>query len=253
MKVVILAGGLPSTISEQNEPVPKPMVRIGERPLLWHIMKLYSSYGFHDFIVCGGYKIELIKEYFFNYYLYQSDITVDLENNRIEIHKKKTESWKVNVVYTGQDTTTAGRILRVREAIREEDFILSYGDCISDIDVSKLVQTHNQNRAAVTMAVARPTGRLASLNIDSEGRLNFPCRGNGVSWSNACNMVLRQQAFDYIYENDRFEIETIERMAADGLVSTYEHSGLWMPVETMRDKEYLEELWNSRKYFLRQE
>lgn len=253
MKVVILAGGMPSTINGMHDLIPKPMVRIAERPLLWHIMKLYAAHGFHDFIICGGYKIELIKEYFFNYYLYQSDITVDLESNEIEIHKKRTEPWNVRIVYTGQDTTTAGRILRVREYLGEEGFLLTYGDCVSDIDISGLVKAHEKNGAVATMAVAKPSGRLAILDIGADGKLNSPVRGNHAAWANACNMALSSRVFGSIYENDRFEIETVERLAAAGCVSTYEHHGLWVTVETMRDKEYLEELWGRKQYFLRQE
>ena len=171
MRIVILAGGMQSTVVDESEGLPKPMATIGDKPILWHIMKNFATQGFYDFIICGGYKVNLIKEYFMDYYIYQSDITVDLETNSVEIHKKKTENWNVTVVDTGINTAPGARVKQVREYIGEEDFIVVHGDCLSDIKISELIDTHNKQQRVATLAVARPTGRSEVLPIHSDGLL----------------------------------------------------------------------------------
>lgn len=249
MKVLILAGGLPSTLADHNESLPKPMLEIGERPLLWHIMKLYSYYGFDDFIICTGYKGDMIKRYFTDYYIYQSDVTIDLETNQVTIHKKRTENWTVTVLDTGRDTSIVQRILKVREYVDDDDFIVAYGDCISDIDVSGMVLKHRQGGVAATVAVAGPVGRNAALPLDDEGRFLY---GGGIKdrlsqpWVNACNMVFSKEIFDYLDKNDDFgENSPFPRLAKDSKIQTYKHQGFWTAVETKRDQYELEELWKS--------
>lgn len=249
MKVLILAGGLPSTLADHNESLPKPMLEIGERPLLWHIMKLYSHYGFNDFIICAGYKGDMIKRYFTDYYIYQSDVTIDLETNEVTIHKKRTENWTVTVLDTGRDTSIVQRILKVREYVDGEDFIVAYGDCISDIDVSGMVSRHRQSGAAATVAVARPAGRNALLPLDDTG--GFVCGGQQndrlpQSWVNACNMVFSEEIFDYLEENDdSWGNSLFLRLAKDSRIQSYKHPGFWSAVETKRDQYELEQLWKS--------
>lgn len=242
MKVVILAGGLPSTINEEVNKIPKPMVRVGERPLLWHIMKLYSYYGFNDFVICTGYKSELIKEYFMNYYVYKSDVAVDLQKNEVKILNKETENWNVTIVYTGEDSTTSTRVLGAKNFLDGEDFIVTYGDCVSDINIKELVETHKNGGKLLTMAVTRPVGRNALLPIKNNET------GGGSAWANACNMVVSKGAYEYIHPEERFEIDTVNRIIHANEADTYEHNGLWVPVETMRDKELLESVWRGLIY-----
>lgn len=247
MKVVILAGGLPSNISGEAGKIPKPMVRIGDRPVLWHIMKSYSSYGFNDFIVCTGYKAELIKEYFLDYYIYSSDITVDLQKNDITIHNKVSEPWKVTVVDTGLNSATGGRIQKIENYIEDESFIVCYGDCITDLNITDFLSAYYQSPHLVLMAVARPSGRNAVLNLDSDGNLASDivlqnnCEAN--AWVNTCHMILSSEIFPYLASHESFETTTINRLRLRRRVATYKHEGFWMPVETMRDKLFLEELW----------
>lgn len=247
MKVVILAGGLPSSISDETDRVPKPMVKIGERPILWHIMKLYSSYGFNDFLICTGYKAETIKEYFLDYYIYSSDITVDLQNNDITIHNKVSEPWKVTVVDTGLNSTTGERIRKIKNYIGEDAFIVCYGDCITDLNITDFLSAYYESPHLVLMAVARPSGRNAVLNLDASGNLASDivlqnnCQAN--AWVNTCHMVLSKEIFSYLTPGESFETTTINRLRKTRRVATYKHEGFWMPVETMRDKLFLEELW----------
>ena len=247
MKVVILAGGMPSNISEENDKIPKPMVKIGERPLLWHIMKSYSSYGFHDFIVCTGYRAELVKEYFLDYYIYSSDITVDLQKNDVIIHNKVSEPWKVMVVDTGLNATTGERIRKIQKYIEDDAFIVCYGDCITDLNVSSLLSAYHESPHLVTMAVARPAGRNAVLNLDADGNLAsdsvLQINYAADAWVNTCHMVLSKEIFSYLASRESFETTTINRLRKTRKVATYKHEGFWMPVETMRDKLFLEELW----------
>ena len=248
LKVVILAGGLPSIISDENDKIPKPMVQIGERPILWHIMKLYSYYGFHDFLICTGYCGEMVKRYFMDYYIYRSDITVDLASNDITIHNNITEPWNVTIVHTGFETTTAKRVEKILSYIEEEDFIVSYGDCISNINIKELVENHKQSGKALTATVARPTGRNAILPVNVKGEMEADDAvvGEMNAWVNACNMVVNKSLFKktIIQQFDRFEIETLQAMIQQDEVKIYCHNDFWLPVETMRDKLLLQSMWD---------
>ena len=248
MKVVILAGGSRSTISDEREGIPKPMVEIGEKPLLWHIMKQYSYFGFHDFIVCGGYKVNTIKNYFRDYYIYQSDITVDLATNHIEIHKKMTEDWKVTVMDTGLFATTGGRVSRAGKYIEDEMFLVTYGDCLSNIDIRKLLNTALGNNKLITMAVACPTGRNRVVDVGNgdllEG-MNPAMGGRGSSWTNACTFVFRKKALKFLNGNYELDKQLLPELAEKKQIAVYRHEGFWCPVETRRDKVELENYWNA--------
>ncbi len=247
MKVVILAGGTRSTISNEQEGIPKPMAEIGGKPLLWHIMKSFSSYGFNEFIICGGYRVNLIKEYFMDYYIYQSDITVDLQNNKVEIHKNRTEDWKVTVVDTGLYSATGQRVAQIQNYIEDENFILTYGDCLSDINMTKMYDYHAAKGKIATMAVARPTGRNKALEINPEGFVvgrQRSIEGN-QAWTNACMYVLNRKIFKILNGNYEMEKFLINNLADDEQVATYKHEGFWTPVETYRDRVSMENLWNA--------
>ena len=247
MKVVILAGGLPSIIGEENEKVAKPMVRIGERPILWHIMKMYSHYGFNDFIICTGYKAEDIKDYFMNYYMYRSDVTVHLKTNEVEIHHKVTEPWKVTIVDTGMEATTANRIYQVQKLLKE-DFIVAFGDCISNLDVSNMVKVHQQGGKIMTLALARPTGRNAIVATATDGTmLTYQEAAQQVNdaWANANMMVVSPQIFAEVGDwKNRFETDVVEQLIEQRQVFTYHHNGFWLPIETVRDRDQVQKMWN---------
>lgn len=247
MKVVILAGGTRSTISNEQEGIPKPMVEIGGKPLLWHIMKGLSAYGLNEFIICGGYKVDMIKEYFMDYYIYQSDITVDLQKNTVEIHKNRTEDWKVTVVDTGLYSGTGYRVAQIQEYISEETFIVNYGDCLSDINVSDLLAYHNKQGKIATMAAARPTGRNEALEIADDGRIIRTDKSvhDNQAWTNACLYVLDKKVFNYLTGNYGLEELLTDSLADKGELITYKHHGFWAPVETYRDRVNMENLWNA--------
>ncbi len=250
MKVVILAGGAKSTVADDVEGVPKPMAEIGEKPILWHIMKSFSGYGYRDFIICGGYKVNQIKEYFMDYYIYQSDITVDLRQNTVEIHKKKTEDWIVTVVDTGIDSTTEQRIEKIKDYIEDENFIVAYGDCLSDIDIHQFLQTHLKSGLAATVAVARPTGRNKILPISSNGNLEVNGSKNALvdAWVNACLMVFNKVVFQYgLSERRELEENLLMKLAREHQVATYCHEGFWLPMETNRDRTMLEIMWREAR------
>ena len=251
MKVIILAGGLPSTLIEEDEKMPKPMAEIGGRPMLWHIMKQYAYYGYNDFIICTGYKGEVIKDYFMNFYIYQSDITVDLQNNEVQIHRKQTEDWKVSIVDTGLQSSVIERLIMVRGMIGDEAALVAYGDCLSDIDVEKLVELHRKQQAFATVAVAHPTGRNEILAIDENGKYGGieGQTGQKDAWVNACSMVLEPRAFEYLDCDSRNRLypTLIDCLAAHEPVPTYRHEGFWSPVETIRDKTWMENLWAEHK------
>ena len=247
MKVVILAGGLQSTVSDTKEGIPKPMAEIGGKPILWHIMKMFSTYGFKDFIICGGYKINMIKEYFMDYYIYQSDITIDLQSNEVTIHKKKTEDWNVTVVDTGVTSTLGERILRARQYIGE-DFLVTYGDCLTDIDLERLVAFHKWNKKIATIAVAKPAGRNQMLPIDAEGNYlgqsdsaNTPNNG----WVNACCEVFTKEIYKELETSQDLEIMLFNSLAQKHEIISYKHKGFYSSMETKRDKAYLESLWQN--------
>ncbi len=248
MKVVILAGGLPSTLMEEDEKIPKPMADIGGRPILWHIMKQYAHYGYKEFVICTGYKGEMIKDYFTNFYIYQSDITVDLQTNHVEIHRKKTEDWNVMVVDTGLHSSVSERILRIKDMLQEETFLVTYGDCVSDINILKMVKQHKNQRRIATFAVAYPTGRNKILPIDEKGEIDiFATLDNGrTPWVNACSMVFEPEIFQYLADANSLMGEKMLRMlSANDEVSAYCHFGFWTPMETVRDKTLLESMWKT--------
>ncbi|MDD2972502.1 MAG: sugar phosphate nucleotidyltransferase [Lachnospiraceae bacterium] len=246
MKVVILAGGLPSTISEDKEGIPKPMVEIGENPILWHIMKNYAAHGFSEFIICAGYKIDRIKDYFKDFYIYQSDITVDLRTNQIQIHKNMSEDWKVTVVDTGIYTATTQRINMIRSYITEDNFVVTNGDCLDNIDIGDMNRRHEAENKVVTMAVARPTGRNVTLQLSENGQyLGKNISEDNQAWTNTGTYIFHKQVFNYLIGNYSLEDRPMDMLAEKGQVNTYRHFGFWSPVETKRDKEKMQNLWNA--------
>lgn len=247
MKVVILAGGMQSTISSEREGIPKPMVDIGGKPLLWHIMKHFSEYGFTEFVVCGGYKVDVIKEYFRDFYIYESDITVDLKNNSIEIHQNRTEDWKVTVVDTGLFSATGQRISLIERYV-DDNFIVTYGDCLSDIDVQKLVETHAQEGKTATIAMVKPSGREQLLPLDSDGRLRYEAsfqNGNDQAWINGDCFAFSSKIFKFLAGNYDLEKYLFRRLAQLQQIAAYRHSGYWTAIETKRDLAEAENLWNA--------
>ena len=247
MKTVILAGGLGTRISEESHLKPKPMIEIGGRPILWHIMKLYAHHGVRDFIVCLGYKGYVIKEYFANYFIHNSDVTFDLGENRIEVHERKAEPWRVTLVDTGDTTQTGGRLKRVQRYVGNETFCMTYGDGLSNVDITATIRQHHaENRLATVTAVA-PPGRFGALNFQEKrvtGFLEKP-PGDGAR-INGGFFVLSPGVFAYITgDHTAWEAEPLERLAADGQLSAYMHGGFWQPMDHLRDKLALEELWSS--------
>lgn len=247
MKVVILAGGMQSTINNEREGIPKPMVEIGGKPLLWHIMKHFSEQGFTEFVVCGGYKVDIIKEYFKDFYIYESDITVDLKDNSIEIHKNKTEDWKVTVVDTGLFSATGQRVSLIERYV-EGDFIVTYGDCLSDIDVQKLIETHVQEGKIATIAMVKPSGREKLLPIDPDGKFcdeTSVQTENDQAWINGDCFVFSKKIFSFLVGNYDLEKYLFSRLAEMQKIATYRHRGYWTAIETMRDLVEAENLWNA--------
>ena len=251
MKVVILAGGLGTRISEESHLKPKPMIEVGDAPILWHIMKYYSSYGFDEFVICCGYKGYVIKEYFADYYLHRSDITFDFSNNNeMIVHNNVAEPWKVTLVDTGYATMTGGRLKRVQKYIGNETFMMTYGDGVSDIDLNKLLDFHKQNGKAATITAIQPGGRFGVLDIDdtqSVRQFSEKAKEDG-GWINAGFMVLEPTVFDYIAGDETFfEREPLENLAKDGKLAAYKHYGFWKCMDTLRDKEALDFLWNTKQ------
>lgn len=248
MKVVILAGGFGTRLSEETVSSPKPMVEIGNRPIIWHIMKLYSWHGFNEFVVCLGYKGYMIKQYFANYFLHMSDVTVDMKNNEIEVHQNYAEPWKVTLVDTGLNTMTGGRLKRVRRFVDGETFMLTYGDGVADVDLGALTAFHRARGKAATVTAVKPLGRFGRLDVDNgDNVLSFTEKpaGDGA-WINGGFFVLEPAVFDYLGDDSCvWEREPLERLAADGQLSAYRHGGFWRPMDTLRDKMVLEDLWNS--------
>jgi glucose-1-phosphate cytidylyltransferase len=252
MKAVILAGGYGTRISEESGIRPKPMVEIGGKPILWHIMKIYSSYGINDFVICCGYKGHMIKEYFSNYCLYNSDVTFDMANNTMAVHKNKTESWKVTLVHTGHNTMTGGRLKRVREYIGNETFCMTYGDGVSDINISELISFHQSQGTLATLTAVQQPGRFGAFNLSTEdtkiNHFHEKPSGGDMPWINGGFFVLEPEVLDYIEDDDTtWEREPLESLAKEGELSAYRHDGFWQPMDTLRDKNYLEELWQSGK------
>lgn len=246
MKVLILAGGIGSRLSEETILKPKPMVEIGGRPILWHIMKIYSYYGYNDFIILCGYKGYIIKEYFINYYSHMSDLTIDMTTNTIIHHKNHAEPWKVTLIDTGADTMTGGRIKRVQKYIGNDPFMLTYGDGVGDINIEELVKYHYQHGKLITMTSVQPEGKFGALLIDENNNiLSFKEKPKGDgSWINAGFFVCQPEVFDYITGGDEmaFEQEPLENLAKNRQLVTNKHRGFWMPMDTQRDKRILDEL-----------
>ena len=247
MKVVILAGGLGTRLSEETTFKPKPMIEIGGMPILWHIMKIYSFYGYNDFVICLGYKGYIIKEFFNNYFLHKSNITVDLRNNKVIFNESDAEPWTITLVDTGVNSMTGGRIKRIQKYIGKEPFFLTYGDGLSDVNISELLKTHKKSKKYLTVTSVQPQGRFGALNLSpSNGVLSFleKPKGDG-SWINGGYFVCQPEVFDYISGDETiFEKDPMETLAREGQMQAYLHNGFWRPMDTMRDKIELEELWN---------
>jgi len=249
VKAVILAGGLGTRLSEETQFKPKPMVEIGGRPILWHLLKMFSAHGVNDFIVCCGYKGYVIKEYFANYFLHMSDVTFDVRENRIEVHEKNAEPWRVTVVDTGEETMTGGRLRRVRKYVGEGTFCFTYGDGLSDVDVGQLIEFHRLQGLLATVTAVQPPGRFGALDIDAGRVLHFQEKPLGDhAWINGGFFVLEPQVIDRIAGDQTvWEREPLTSLARDGQLAAYCHSGFWRPMDTLRDKVQLEELWASGK------
>ncbi|WP_430010298.1 glucose-1-phosphate cytidylyltransferase [Methylophaga lonarensis] len=247
MKAVILAGGFGTRISEESHLKPKPMVEIGGKPILWHVMKIYSHHGVQDFIICLGYKSYMIKEYFANYFLHMSDVTFDMKYNQMQIHDNKAEPWRVTLVDTGENTMTGGRLERVKDYLGNEDFCLTYGDGVAALDITKLIEFHKRHGLLATVTAVQPSGRFGAMEIGGDQVLQFQEKPKGDgSWINGGFFVLSPKVIDYIDGDDSiWEREPLERLASDGQLAAYKHDGYWQPMDTMRDKNQLEELWAS--------
>ena len=251
MKVVILAGGLGTRLSEETNLVPKPMVEIGGHPILWHIMKIYSHYGFNEFIVLTGYKSHIIKDYFINYYSRYSDVTVDMASNVVELHKNRTENWKVTMLYTGQDSMTGGRLLAARDYIGKERFMITYGDGISDVDVTELVKNHEKAGKYATLTAVRPSGRFGVLDMENDGTiLSFKEKAEGGSgWINGGFFVMESEVFNYLKDGKGTILERrpLEMLANEGQLNAYKHDGFWQAMDTLKDKNDLTNMWSKGK------
>jgi glucose-1-phosphate cytidylyltransferase len=248
MKVVILAGGLGTRLSEETDLRPKPMVEIGGKPILWHIMNIYSHYGLNEFVICLGYKGYIIKEYFANYFLHQSDVTIDLSNNKMQIHNTASENWKITLVDTGKDTMTGGRIKRVQQYVGNEQFCLTYGDGVGNVELDKLLTFHKESKKLCTVTSVQPTGRFGVLNINHNELVEsfFEKRQEDVGWINAGFFVCEPGIFKYIKEDSTiWERDPLENLAHDGQLMAFKHKGFWRPMDTLKDKGDLNDLWNS--------
>ncbi|PYY79154.1 glucose-1-phosphate cytidylyltransferase [Pseudomonas sp. TKO26] len=249
MKAVILAGGLGSRLSEETSSRPKPMVEVGGRPILWHIMKIYSHYGVNDFVICLGYKGYVIKEYFANYFLHMSDVTFDMTKNKMEVHQNNAEPWRVTLVDTGAESQTGGRLRRVRKYLEPgEDFCFTYGDGVADVDISKLVAFHKAHGKKATVTATQPPGRFGALNIKNHHVESFREKPHGDdSWINGGYFVLKPEVIDLIESDGTiWEREPLEALARDHQLLAYEHGGFWQPMDTLREKQQLEDLWERK-------
>ena len=249
MKAVILAGGLGSRISEESHLKPKPMIEIGGKPILWHIMKIYSQHGINDFIICLGYKGYLIKEYFSNYFLHTSDITISLSNNITEIHRKFAEPWKISLIDTGDNTMTGGRLKRVSTYLDNETFCFTYGDGLSDIDITKLISYHKASGRQATVTAIQPPGRFGAMEIKNDLVMSFQEKSLvNNAWINGGFFVLEPDVIKKIHDdNTVFEQEPLQELASEGQLSAFLHKGFWQPMDTLREKNHLENLWSSNK------
>jgi len=249
MKAVILAGGYGTRISEESSVKPKPMVEVGGKPILWHIMKIYSAHGVNDFIICCGYKGYMIKEYFSNYFLHVSDVTFDIKNNRMNVLSNNAEPWSVTLVDTGEGTMTGGRLKRVKDYIGNETFCLTYGDGVSNVDISKLIDFHKKQKTLATLTAVQPPGRFGAFNLSHDQDIipsfHEKPEGDGA-WINGGYFVLEPKVIEYIDgDSSIWERDPMDNLARDSLLSAYRHNGFWQPMDTLRDKNVLEELWQS--------
>jgi glucose-1-phosphate cytidylyltransferase len=249
VKTIVLAGGYGTRITEESAVRPKPMVEVGGKPILWHIMKIYSTFGIDDYVVCCGYKAHVIKEYFANYFLHSCDVTFDLRENTRTVHTNGVEPWRVTLVDTGDKTMTGGRIKRARDYIGDETFCLTYGDCVGNVDIDALLATHRREKALVTVTAVQPPGRYGALHLDeAENRIHAFVEkpmGDGA-WINGGFFVVEPEALDYIDGDETiWEQEPLQRLAADGRLAAYRHRGYWQPLDTLRDKMFLEDEWKS--------
>lgn len=246
MKAVILAGGLGTRLAEETDIRPKPMVSIGGRPILWHIMKIYSHYGINDFVVCLGYKGYYIKEYFANYFLHMSDVTFDMSTNSVEVHRAKAEPWRVTLVDTGDDTMTGGRLKRVATYLDDEPFCFTYGDGVADLDITALIAFHRKQQCLATLTAVRPPGRFGVVNLREERVTGFREKPEGIdSWINGGFFVLSPEVINYIVDDQTvWEREPLEQLAREGQLAAFSHNGFWQPMDTLRDKLYLQKLWD---------
>jgi len=249
MKVVLLAGGFGTRLSEETNIRPKPMVEIGGKPILWHIMKIYSSYGFNEFIVLLGYKGYYIKEYFANYFLHHTDVTMDLKENSMDFHNSHCEPWRVTLLDTGQQTMTGSRIKKAQNVIGNNPFMLTYGDGVSNINIKELIKFHKNHGQAVTMSSVQPEGRFGALHVNHDNRINKfkeKPKGDG-NWINAGFFLCNPEVFNYIDTGESvvFEEEPLQRLAEDGQLFTYKHTGFWKPMDSLKDKNDLNKLWDS--------
>jgi glucose-1-phosphate cytidylyltransferase len=248
MKAVILAGGLGTRLSEETSSRPKPMVEIGGKPILWHIMKMYASHGINDFVICCGYKGYIIKEYFANYFLHMSDVTFNMRDNSMEVHNKRAEPWSVTLVDTGDHSMTGGRLRRVRDYVKDEEaFCFTYGDGVGDIDIAKTIRFHKSHGKAATLTATYPPGRFGALDIRHGQVMSFKEKPKGDgAMINGGFFVLSPKVLGYLIDDSTiWEQEPLNSLANDGLLMAYEHHGFWQPMDTLRDKNHLEELWDS--------
>lgn len=251
MKVVIFAGGMGSRLSEETILKPKPMVEIGGKPILWHIMKMYSKYGHNEFIICLGYKGYMIKEYFLNYFIHNSDVTVELDNNNVNVHYTNSESFKVTLIDTGLNTMTAGRLKKIEKYIDEDDFLLTYGDGLSDVNIDELIEFHKKHNKIATLTAVQPQARFGGLNLHSDGCINKfkeKPKGDG-NWINGGFFVLKKEVFNYLelsnIDDVMWEDEPLENLSIDGQLFAFKHHQFWKCMDFIKDKEELEEIWNS--------
>jgi glucose-1-phosphate cytidylyltransferase len=247
MKAVILAGGLGTRISEETSVRPKPMVEIGGRPVLWHIMKIYSAHNIHDFIICLGYKGYMIKEYFANYFLHMSDVTFDMKNNGMHVHQNNAEPWRVTLIDTGEETMTGGRLRRVHQYLDDDDFCFTYGDGVGNVDIKALIDFHHSHGKLATVTATQPPGRFGSLLLDKQEVIGFNEKPEGDGgWINGGFFVLNPKVIEHVDADDTiWERGPMEQLARDRQLAAYFHHGFWQPMDTLRDKRHLEELWNN--------
>jgi glucose-1-phosphate cytidylyltransferase len=247
MKAVLLAGGLGTRLSEETHSIPKPMVEIGGKPIMWHILKIYSAHGINDFVICLGYKGYVIKEYFANYFLHMSDVTFDMSRNHMEVHQNSVEPWRITLVDTGEHTMTGGRLRRIRTYLGDDDFCFTYGDSVGDVDITAAIAFHRAHGQLATVTAARPPGRFGALHVENERVLRFEEKPQGDGgWINGGFFVLSPGAIDYVDgDSTLWEREPMERLACDGQLRAYKHHGFWRPMDTLRDKNDLEAFWQS--------